>query len=158
MQVNTLGYDQANLGDEAANAPFLAALKNNTQLTLDYTLPQDLTTGASGYFQISGVFNWSGGYQSFNNNGFFSGANLLAGTHTVTFDYSALQAGLPTSQPSYFQLFLVMNCGGSLTPGANVPIYIDDIRVSSVPEPGSLALIFAGASVFVFAARRRRSS
>jgi hypothetical protein len=158
MQVNSLGYDQANLGDEAANPGFLAALKNNTQLTLDYTLPQDLTTGSSGYFQIWGVFNWSGGYQQFNNNPFFNAASLLAGTHTVTFDYSALQAGLPTTQPSYFQLFLVMNCGGSLSPGANIPIYVDNIRVSSVPEPSSLALIFMGASACVFAVRRRRSS
>lgn len=154
MQVNTLGYDQANLGDEAANSGFLAALRNNTQLTLDYTLPQDLTTGASGYFQIWGVFNWSGGYQQFNNNAFFNGANLLAGTHTVTFDYSSLQPGLPTSQPSYFQLFLVMNCGGSLSPGANVPIYIDNIRVSSVPEPSTLALM--GLPVVMFLIRRRR--
>ena len=155
MQVNTLGFDQANLGDEAANAGFLAALKGNTKLTLDYTLPQDLTTGANGYFQIWGVFNWTAGYQSFNNNSFFNGANLLAGQHTVTFDYTSLQPGLPTSQPSYFQLFLVMNCGGSLSP-ATVPIYIDNIRVSGpVPEPTSLALM--GIPAVIFLIRRHRS-
>ena len=157
MQANTLGYDQANLGDEAANAGFLAALKGNTKLTLDYTLPQDLVPGANGYFEIWGVFNWSGGYQQFNNNPFFTGANLLAGQHTVTYDYSALQPGLPTSQPSYFQLFLVLNCGGSLSPGANVPIYIDNIRVSGpVPEPSSLALM--GLPAVMFLIRRRRRS
>ena len=159
LQANVLNYDQANLGDEAANAGFLAALKGNTKLTLDYTLPQDLNTGASGYFQIWGVFNWSGGYQQFNNNPFFAGANLLAGQHTVTFDYSSLQPGLPTSQPGYFQLFVVLNCGGSLSPSANVPIYIDNIRVSGpVPEPTSLTLLgLSLPAALVLVHRRRRS-
>src|ERR1700733_3938148 len=95
-QVNTLGFDQVNFGDESANAAFLSAVKSNTLLTFDYTLPQTLTTGANGYFQITGVFNWTGGFQQFNNNAFFTAATLMAGTHTVTMDYSALQAGLPS--------------------------------------------------------------
>jgi PEP-CTERM motif len=154
LQANVLGYEQVNLGDEAANAPFLAALKNNTKLSLDYTLPQTLTTGTNGYFQISWVFNWTGGYQGFNNNAFFNGANLAAGAHTVTFDYSALQAGLPTTQPSYFQLFLILNSGGSLTPGADVQVYVDNIAV--VPEPASLTLLGLGIPALIFVARRTR--
>jgi hypothetical protein len=154
VQQNVLGYEQVNLGDEAANANFLAALKNNNQLSMTYTLPQTLTTGANGYFQLSWVFNWSGGYQGFNNNGFFNGANLTAGTHTVTFDYSSLQAGLPTTQPSYFQLFLIANSGGSLSPAAPVPFYVDDIAV--VPEPASLTLLALGIPALVVVARRAR--
>jgi len=71
LQENVLGYQQANLGDEAGNAAFLGALKNHTQLSLDYTLPQDIVKGSGGYFEIWGVFNWSGGYQQFNNVPFF---------------------------------------------------------------------------------------
>ena len=154
VQQNILGYEQVNLGDEAANANFLAALKNNNTLSMTYTLPQTLTTGANGYFQLSWVFNWTGGYQGFNNNSFFNGANLTAGTHTVTFDYSSLQAGLPTTQPSYFQLFLIANSGGSLSPGAPVPFYIDDIE--AVPEPASLTLLALGIPALVVVARRAR--
>jgi hypothetical protein len=154
LQANTLGYEQVNLGDEAANAPFLAALKNNNKLSLDYTLPQTLTTGANGYFQISLVFNWTGGYQGFNNNAFFNGANLTAGSHTVTFDYSSLQAGLPSTQPSYFQLFLIVNSGGSLTPTAPVQLYVDNIAV--VPEPASATLLGLGIPILVFFVRRAR--
>ena len=157
VQQNVLGYEQVNLGDEAANANFLAALKNNNQLSMTYTLPQTLTTGANGYFQLSWVFNWTGGYQGFNNNSFFNGANLTAGTHTVTFDYSSLQAGLPTTQPTYFQLFLIANSGGSLSPAAPVPFYIDDIEV--VPEPASLTLLLGlGIPALLVVARRRRQA
>jgi len=153
LQQNVLGYKQANLGDEASNAAFLAALKSHDQLSLDYTLPQDIVRGSGGYFEIWGVFNWSGGYQQFNNVPFFStSANLLAGTHTVTLDYSALVAGLPTTQPGYFQLFLVLNSGGTLTPPSSIQVYIDNIR--AVPEPASLILM--SVPVLLFAARRAR--
>ena len=156
LQQNVLGYKQANLGDEAANAAFLAALKGHTQLSFDYTLPQDIVRGNGGYFEIWGVFNWSGGYQTFNNNAFFgSSANLLTGTHSVTLDYSALQGGLPTTQPGYFQLFLVLNSGGTLTPPANIQVYVDNIR--AVPEPSSAMLAGLGISALCVAARRRRS-
>ena len=157
LQQNVLGYKQANLGNQAANAAFLAALKGNNQLSLDYTLPQDIIRGSGGYFEIWGVFNWSGGYQNFNNNAFFGdGANLLAGTHTVTFDYSALQAGLPTSPPGYFELFIVLNSGGTLTPPSNIQVYVDNIR--AVPEPSSVMLACLGVSALWLAARRGRRS
>jgi hypothetical protein len=156
LQENTLGYQQANLGDQASNAGFLAALKSHNQLSLDYTLPTDIVRGSGGYFEIWGVFNWSGGYQQFNNVPFFStSANLLAGSHTVTLDYSALQAGLPTSQPGYFQMFLVINSGGTLTPPSNIQVYVDNIR--AVPEPSSAMLAGLGISAVCVAARRRRS-
>jgi hypothetical protein len=155
LQQNVLGYQQANMGDEATNAPFLADLKSHNKLALDYTLPQDVVKGSGGYFEIWGVFNWTGGYQQFNNNPFFSAANLTAGQHTVVYDYSSLQAGLPTTQPSYFQLFLVLNTGGTLTPADHIPIYIDNIR--TIPEPASLALAGVGIPAIVLVARRRRA-
>jgi len=158
-QVNTLGFDQVNFGDESSNAAFLSAVKSNTLLTFDYTLPQTLTTGASGYFQITGVFNWTGGFQQFNNNSFFNAAALMAGTHTVTMDYSALQAGLPSGPGAgvtYFQLELVENSGGSLTPATPFTVYIDNIRLGAVPEPASLALLASGGLGLIGIAIRRR--
>jgi hypothetical protein len=152
----SLGYKQTNLGGENSNAPFLSALKTHTKLALDYTLAQDLTTGANGYFQIQGVFNFTGNYLGFNNNGFFNGANLLAGTHTVVYDYSAHQAALPAAPSgalTYFELFLVLNSGGSLTPGSNIQVYIDNIRL--VPEPASLGLTAIGLSGLLVGLRRR---
>jgi hypothetical protein len=157
LQENVLGYQQANLGNNAANPGFLAALKGNTGLSLDYFLPQDIVRGSGGYFEIWAVFNWSGGYQQINNIPFFSDSNnLLAGQHTVTFDYSALQAGLPTSQPGYFQMFLVLNSGGTLTPPNNIQVYVDNIRAIQVPEPTTFALLGLGAAAFL--ALRRRAA
>jgi hypothetical protein len=156
LQTNTLSYNQANLGDEATNAGFLNALKTHSMFALDYTLPQDIVKGSGGYFEIWGVFNWSGGYQQINNNAFFTDANLLAGKHTVTYDYSALQAGLPTTAPGYFQMFLVLNSGGALTPSANIQVYIDNIRTIPVPEPASLALLGSAVPALVLVARRWR--
>ncbi|MFZ1009685.1 MAG: PEP-CTERM sorting domain-containing protein [Candidatus Sulfotelmatobacter sp.] len=160
-QVNTLGFDQVNFGDESTNAAFLSAVKTNTLLTFDYTLPQTLTTGANGYFQITGVWNWTGGFQQFNNNAFFTATTLTAGTYTVTMDYSALQAGLPSGPGgglTYFQLELVENCGGSLTPATPFTVYIDNIRLgAATPEPASLALLASGSlGLLGFAYRRRR--
>jgi hypothetical protein len=151
-----LGYKQTNLGGENGNAPFLAALKANSKMALDYTLAQDLATGANGYFQISGVFNFTGNYLGFNNNAFFNGANLLAGKHTVVYDYSQHKAALPAAPSgalTYFELFLVLNSGGSLSPGSNVQVYIDNIRL--VPEPGSLTLTGLIAPALLLGLRRR---
>jgi PEP-CTERM motif len=155
---NVLGYQQANLGGQAGNAAFLAALKGHTMLSLDYVLPQDIVRGSGGYFEIWMVFNWSGGYQQINNNAFFgSSANLLAGTHTVTYDYSALQPGLPTSAPGYFEVFVVLNSGGTLTPASNIPVYIDNITAfQAVPEPATFTLVGLGA-LGVMMLRRRKA-
>jgi hypothetical protein len=156
VRQDVLGYKQANLGDEAGNAAFLSALKSNNKLALDYTLAQDLVTGANGYFQLLGVFNFTGNYLGFNNNAYFNGANLLAGKHTVVYDYSAHQAALPTAPSgalTYFQLFLVANSGGSLNPATNIVLYVDNIRL--VPEPGSLMLAGLSAPVLLLGLRRR---
>jgi hypothetical protein len=153
-----LGYKQLNLGDENTNAAFLSALKGNTTLALDYTLSQDLTTGDNGYFQILGVFNFDGNYLGFDNNAFFGGDNLLAGPHTVVYDYSQHQAALPTGPSgalTYFQMFLVANSGGSLDPATGIELYIDNIRV--IPEPISLALIgLAAPALWLGLCRRKR--
>jgi PEP-CTERM motif len=158
---NVTGFNQANLGDEATNAGFLAALKANNKLTFDYTLPSAITFGATdgNYFQIIPVFNWTGGYQQLHNDPFFSTANMTAGKHTVTYDYSAFQGGLPTSPPSYFQLFLVLNSGGvmaDLTTPEVGTVYIDNIRL--VPEPASLLLMGLAVPALVFVVRSRRAA
>jgi hypothetical protein len=156
LRQDQLGYKQLNLGDEATNAAFLSALKNNTKLALDYTLAQDLATAPNGYFQLLGVFNFTGNYLGFNNNAYFGGTNLLAGTHTVVYDYSAHQAALPAGPSgalTYFQLFLVLNSGGSLNPATNIQLYVDNIRL--VPEPGSLMLTGLTAPALLLGLRRR---
>ena len=150
------GFNQPQSQGEQSNAGFLAALKANTLLTLTYTLTSDIQTGASGYWQLVPVFNWSGGFQQIANNSFFTVAsgNLTAGTHTVTYDYSSYQAGLPTSAPGYFQLEVVANSGGSVT-GGYQQWYLDDIQVSSVPEPTSFALAGLGAAALLIFRRRK---
>lgn len=137
LQQNTNGYQQANLGNQNGNAALIAAVKANNKLVLDYTLPNDV--GPLGYFEIQAVWNsQGGGYLGFNNNPHFTAANLTAGTHTVTLDYSAQQAGLPAdpvSAGNWYELFIVLNSGGVNVPQA---VYVDNIRV--VPEPASLGL------------------
>jgi hypothetical protein len=150
----TTGWNTPQSQDEQNNAGFLAALKANTLLTLTYTLTSDIQTGANGYWQLIPVFNWTGGYNQVHNDSFFAGANLTAGTHTVTYDYSSYQAGLPTSAPGYFQLVVVANSGGSLT-GGYQQWYLDNIQVSTVPEPTSFALAGLGAAALLIFRRRK---
>jgi len=162
MDQTGTGYNQVNLGDESSNQPFLNAVADNTTLNLWYYLPQTITLASTGsnYFQIIPVWNWTGGYQQMSNNAVFDSAGLTAGFHEVSYDYSAYSASLQsilTTKPSYFQLLLAINSGGSQANGSPETgiIDADDISVGALPEPATLGLLaFAGVGLL---SRRRHA-
>jgi hypothetical protein len=150
-----LGWNPAQSQSEENNAAFIAALWNNNELSLTYTLTASMTTAPDGYWQLVPVFNNNQGYAQLNNPNFFSVANgtLSAGTHTVTYSYTPSSSILPTvaGQDTYFQLLVVKNSGGSLV-GGDQQWYLDNIQV--VPEPATFAL--AGLSAVTLLIFRRR--
>jgi PEP-CTERM motif len=154
----SIGWNPAQSQSEQNNAAFIAALWNNNELSLTYTLTESMTTAPNGYWQLVPVFNNNQGYTGLNNANFFSVANgtLLAGTYTVTYSYTPSSLILPTAagQDSYFQLLVVANSGGSLV-GGNQQYYIDNIQVSTVPEPASFALAGLGAAALLIFRRRK---
>jgi hypothetical protein len=136
------GWSPVSSQNQNGNAAFVSTLANSATLSLTYTLASDITTGSGGYWQIVPVMNSSAGYAQIHNDSFFSVANgtLSAGTHTVTYNVT----GAPSGSLSYYQLLLVMNTGGTGLAGGYNQVSIDNIVVTPIPEPASIALCAMG--------------
>ena len=159
LQNGSTGWNVAQSQNEQNNQAFLNALWGGAELELTYTLTENITTGASGYWQLVPIFNDNQGYTQLNNASFFTTAsgNLNAGTYTVTYAYTPSTSTLPTTsgQDTYFQLLISANSGGSVV-NANQQYYIDDIQIVPAPEPGTLAVAGLG-GLAMFGLRRRKA-
>jgi hypothetical protein len=177
LQITASGYHQ-DLALKLENTPGdMAAFFANTLLSFTFSVPA--STSTSGYSQIYALslnaqgygFNdlsWSGGtgyswsatdvIGSDNNssgqpNYYYGPAGLRS--ETVTLNYGGLLSTLiadgnsPTS--GYIEFIFASNNGG----GAPSDFYINNVVLSTVPEPTTGALVLAGGAIALFLARRR---
>jgi hypothetical protein len=177
LQITASGWNQ-DLALKLENTPGdMAAFFNNTLLSFTFSVPA--STSTSGYSQIYALsinaqgygfqdLGWSGGtgyswsatdvIGSDNNSGgqpnyYYGPAGLRS--ETVTLNYGGLLSTLeadgnsPTS--GYIEFIFASNNGG----GAPNYFYMNNVEVSSVPEPTTGALALLGGVVTLFMARRR---
>ena len=98
---------------------------------------------------------------------FSLGGNNRDGTTdpvAVTFGSTTIYMVPPSSGFTTYTLWTTLSSAGSLVLSfqdgrdGNVGALLDNVTVSSVPEPTSLSLLLAGVAALGFAARRRRSA
>ena len=165
MAVTLGGFQVA--GREGASGPFLAAMNaaaaNPSVSTISYDWYVDTSGGGYGtYLQLGTYLNsGSGAYsQDFPNTGKdvdIGGVDLASGgifsgtiNETLTQKYgSPLNAGHVAQ--TFQRLGLIMNGDGAGT----TTVYFDNITITAVPEPGSLALVGLGAAAMWMMSRRR---
>jgi hypothetical protein len=144
-------YDYAYYANENGNAAFLAALESASTLSYDYTTP---AAGTGNYFQLNLQLNYQGGFDTLSG----TTTSLGGGWTQDTINFSTEAAHLAAIQASngggfsYFQVGINYNSNYNLP---SSPFSIDNIQVTTVPEPTSLALLGLGAGVVLF---RRRNS
>jgi hypothetical protein len=172
LQITKSGWYQG-LSLELENTPGdMAAFFNNTQLSFTFSVPA--STSTSGYSQLYALsIGASGGYwadQPFANftetdvigtdnnssgqpNYYWGPAGLRS--ETVTVNYSSI---LPTliadgnsATSGSVNLVFAFNNGG----GAPSDFYINNVVLSTVPEPTTGALVLAGGAIALFLVRRR---
>ena len=120
-----------------------------TTISFDYELGESTTTDSyNGIVGIANTDNTDGNSYSQGANGFYFGSGAASGT--ASFEITDLLAALdPAVNPGYSSLRLLSNKDGN----SSVDITLDNITITQVPEPASLALVSAGALAML---RRRK--
>lgn len=131
------------LQDTTLHPDYRAAFLANTQIQFDITLPASTVSGWTQIFDLAlNAEGW--GFTSLASAQPVPGAQWGWGPdgggvqqYTVTFDYSAALAVIPAN-PNYVEFILATNNDGLDTHGT---YHIDNIRLSSIPEPAALSLV-----------------
>jgi hypothetical protein len=139
-----------------------AASVNESLATLSYDWYVDTSAGGYGSFlQLGTYLNTGSGYyaQDFPGSGKeveLNGAQLGSGqvfSGTVSFPLSSKGYDIPLAE-TFFRFGLIENGDGT-----NVKVYYDNVTLSLVPEPASMALLgLGGFGLVSVAARRRRAA
>jgi hypothetical protein len=161
--LDTASFQQA--GRETGNPAdgqyivMLAASANEALATISYDwyIDTSLAPGAYGNFlQLGTYVNTGSGYYAQNFPGVkeveLNGAQLASGQvfqGTVTETFAAKGFDIPAGE-NFFRIGFISNGDGT-----QAKIYFDNVTLSVVPEPASLALFGLGGVGLVLAARRR---
>ena len=138
-----------------------AAAANESLYQISYDYRVDTSTGGFGTFlQLGTYVNAADGYyaQDFPgagkdlelNGADLASGNIFTGTVTETFAAKGFNLGLGASE---YELGFVLN--GNSGAGQGI-VYIDNVRISLVPEPGTFAVL--APALAALALRRRRRS
>jgi hypothetical protein len=123
-------------------------------LTYPYTYPIDGGNWAA--FQLTGnSLSGGGGYinagsGAYPSGGVWSPANDLSVT-TYAMSFTGTQLGWSADPNNWFQLIFIGNSSGT----DGLAFYIDDLTITPVPEPTSLALAGLGAAALLIFRRRK---
>jgi hypothetical protein len=157
----TAAFQEAGRETSNPGEPFYLALlaasgdEANYVLSYDYYIDTSLLPAASNgtFLQIGTYINSGSGYYAQDANDVsINGTQLASGavfSGTVSETFTAKGYNIPAGE-TFFRPGLILNGDGSLV------VYFDNVTVSAVPEPTSIAAI--GAAVTALAARRRRGA
>ena len=168
LKISQAGYQQ-NLAIKLQNNGHVSDFMNNNLLSFTFSVPAGTGGGYSQLFELainaqtygfsSQPFNanWSSTGDNGNNLGtqpnfyFWDGSPVQS--QRVTLDYSSILPSFPVN-PVWVEFIFSFNNGG----GAPAEYYINDVTLSAVPEPSSLALLGLGAMCCSRGAGRNKPS